>query len=277
MADVRLQVLIVAYGRAGIESIASRSHPRLPGVEYIVSWQYADDEPRIPDSLLQRDDFKVFPTPTRGVARNRNLALEKASAPWILSSDDDVDYSREQLLRVLDAFESHPDADFMIFKYHSDDYPHSYPPREMKIGRKSPRGLSYVGGIEMGWRLDAINRAGIRFNEWFGIGGEFCAGEEDLFFHLIRKKRLTAYFVPVEICTHNGSTTSERLMNSHEYIRTKGACLRILHPVTWPLRMVTHALRASNDMRRRKAYCKSWLTGVRDLRRLKKYRRKNPE
>lgn len=271
--DIRLQVLIVAYGKKGIESIATMAHPHVKGVEYLVSWQYGDDEPIIPPSLRERGDFHIYPSDTRGVATNRNLALSHATAPLILSSDDDVEYTREQILAVIDTFDTHPDLDFFTFKYSSTVAPRQYPAEEFSLLGKWPK-LYYVGGIEMAWRREALERYNIRFNTLFGVGEEFCAGEEDLFVHEIRKHKIPSRFIPITICAHNHDSTCMRRQNDPEFIRTKGALLRIMHPLTWPLRMVTHALRFSGSIADKLGYCGNWLRGVRDLRRLRKNRKK---
>ena len=184
-----LQVLIVAYGREGIDSVASLAHPEVEGVEYLVSWQTADCleltvaapeeiQAAIPAALREREDFRIFPSDTSGVSLNRNLVLDRASAPLAICSDDDVAYLPEDLHNIIETFNRHPEADFIAFEYRSDT-PKRYPSESFDLARP-PKGY-YIGGPEMAFRLESIRRHGIRFNEWFGIGCEFPAGEEDLF------------------------------------------------------------------------------------------------
>ncbi|MDE6811404.1 MAG: glycosyltransferase [Muribaculaceae bacterium] len=263
----KLQVLIVAYGRKGIESVARLSHPRVEGVEYIVSWQYADDEPVIPSVLQEREDFTVIPTPTRGVARNRNLTLDAATAPVVLESDDDVFYTEEQLLSVIRAFEEHPDADYIHFHYHSDENPIRM--WDFQFDMKKPPRWWYMGGaIEMAFRLEPIRRNNIRFNELFGIGSEFPAGEEDLFINDVVKAGLKAIYLPITIVTHPGTSTAMRMETTDSFIRTKGAVFMYLHPHTWPLRMLAHARRFSKSPREIIRYIRAWLRGARDLKKI---------
>lgn len=265
---VKLQVLIAAFGRKGIQSVAQLSHPEMPGVEYIVSWQYGDDEPIVPDSLLCRKDFRVMPTATRGVARNRNLALAAASAPVVLESDDDVSYTSSQLQNVIDAFDLHPEADFISFKYYSKDNPRIYPDYEFDF-RSRPKGY-YVGGIEMAFRLEPIRRAGIIFNELFGIGAEFPSGEEDVFVIDMLNAGLKAIFLPITIVTHDSDSTGMREDRKPNFIRTKGAIGLLDRPKLWPLRMIAHAFREAPSKKPADIwnYCRWWLQGVRNLRRL---------
>lgn len=270
----RLQVLIVAYGNKGIDSIAQLSHPVVKGVEYIVSWQYADADPNdIPPALLEREDFHIYPSSTRGVAKNRNLVLEKATAPLLLSSDDDVSYTEQQLLGVIRAFDLRPDSDFISFRYHSPENPREYPPHECALNRRLPKNF-FTTGIEMAWRRDAILKHNIHFDELFGIGGFFCAAEEDLFFNEVRKNKIPATFVPFDVCTHTSDSTCMRIGHTREFIRTKGAAVSIINPFTWPLRMITHALREKGNLKKKWGYCTDWLSGVRDLWRLRRNEKK---
>lgn len=266
---IRLQVLIVAYGKRGIESVASMNHPNVEGVEYIVSWQYGHDEPSIPASLKERSDFRIFPTPTLGVATNRNLALNAADAPLVVFSDDDVSYTPQQLESVIKAFEERPDCGFLTFKYHSSEYPREYPPCEMDLAHIS-KGY-YLTGFEMAFRLADIRRHEIQFNELFGIAAPFPACEEDLFMHDVLKAGIKARFVPITIVTHEGDTTGMRRQNDPDFIRTIGAVHRIINPLTWPARMIVHALRRKQlDYKGKLRFCFYWTDGVRLLRRLRK-------
>ena len=270
---IRLQVLIVAYGKKGIESIATLQHPQIKGVEYLVSWQYGDDKPIIPPSLSERGDFRIYPTDTRGVATNRNLVLSHASAPLLLSSDDDVAYTPDQIQVVIDTFDSYPDIDFFTFRYSSSVAPREYPSQSFSLLDKWPK-LYYVTGFEMAWRREALARYDIRFNTLFGVGEYFCAGEEDLFVHDVVRNKIPSRFIPVTICAHDSDTTCMRIEDTPRFIQTKGASIAIMHPATWPLRMITHALRFTGSIWDKFNYCADWLKGVRDLRRLNRKRKK---
>lgn len=263
-----LQVLISTYGRQGIERLASLPHPVMEGVEYIVSWQYGDDAPVIPEPLKQRKDFTILPNGTRGLTINRNLALEAATAPLVLISDDDVEYSEEGLRNVIKGFEDNPEADYINFKYDSDDNPIPHFPQKADL-RKPPKGWSTGGSFEIAFRLDSIRKHNIRFNTLFGIGAPFPSGEEDLLLHDVIKAGLHPIYLPVTIVTHQGTTTSMRTQSQDSFIRTKGAVFMILHPLSWPLRMIAHAVRFSKSAAERKRYIKAWLKGAADYSALK--------
>ena len=123
--STKLQVLICTYGSDGIERVASASHPKIEGIEYFVSWQ-TDGDKEIPIGL-QRTDFHILRSATKGLSVNRNIALSKATAPLLLISDDDVDYTEEGLRSVIDAFHRHKDMDIVTFRYESSSHTKYYP------------------------------------------------------------------------------------------------------------------------------------------------------
>ena len=91
-----LQVLIAAYGRDGIIRAASLDLPATDGVGYIIGWQRAGCVMDIPPQL-RRPDIDVIATDTIGLAANRNILLDHASAPYLKFSDDDVTLTEQDL------------------------------------------------------------------------------------------------------------------------------------------------------------------------------------
>lgn len=271
-----MQVLICAYGEEGLRRVAEGSHPQVEGVEYVVSWQKGGAGMEAIPHELWRKDIRIYPTDTKGLSANRNHSLECATAPLLLIGDDDVDYTEEGLKKVMRAFDHHPEFDILTFRYRSDTNPRWYPECEISLHRR-PKGY-YVCSIEIAFRRDSV-KGKIRFNEHFGIGATFPAGEEDVFIADCLDAGLHAMYIPTEIERHEGATTSDRQMMSASRPMTKGALLLRLHPHTWPLRMMVHAMREVPMWRRGEvpspvSFVKNWLRGVRTARDLKVYETK---
>lgn len=261
-----LQVLICTYGQEGLKRVAASSHPKVDGVEYLVSVQQdpAEDDP-LPPKALDRDDFTLIPHPTKGLSVNRNAALSRATAPLILFSDDDIDYTEEGLLSVISAFKEYPQADILTFRFDSAVAYKTYPDAPVSLAN-SPKGY-FISSIEIAVRRKSV-QGKIWFNENFGIGAMFPFGEEDVFIRDSLDAGLKGMFVPSTICRHEGITTAGRNLTLPSRPQTKGALWLRLHPSDWPLRMMTHALReiplwlkgrAPSPM----AYCINWLKGAR--------------
>lgn len=269
-AEIRLEVLICTLGTEGIGRVARASHPRVGGVRYIVSWQLPDmmqgTVPEVPDTLAGRADFTILPHDSRGLSVNRNYALAHASAPLVLISDDDVDYTAEGLSAVIREFDERPDHDLLAFRFASAGFPKTYPPSGFDL-RHPARGY-YVTSFEIGIRLGE-RTSRLRFNEHFGIGADFGSGEESLLVDSALREGLRCAYVPVVICSHDGSTTACRDADSEDFVAAKGAVVSRLHPLGWPLRMLAHMWRDAGGGRlRRGRYLRAWLGGVRKARRL---------
>lgn len=268
----QLQVLICTYGREGLQRVAKASHPRVEGVEYLVSIQDPEEgkEYTAPKEL-ERDDFKLFVSLTKGLSVNRNIALSQASAPLLLISDDDADYTVEGLKAVVNAFRDNPDADIITFKYASVSSSKPYPDKSMSLANP-PKGY-FVSSIEIAMRRKSV-QGKIWFNENFGIGATFPSGEEDLFLKDCLDRGLNGIFVPETIVRHDSPTTSERNLMLATRPQTKGAVFLHLHARDWGFRMVAHALREIPLWRKGIvpspfSYCKNWLKGVIMARKLK--------
>lgn len=267
--DIQLQVMICTLGPDGISRVANASHPQVNGVEYLVSWQTDGDTP-IPVKL-DRPDFNIITTQTRGLSANRNFALSHASAPFLLISDDDADYTTEGLNTVINAFHSNPDADLIAFRYDSHSSSKFYPCTPCSLA-EPPKGY-FISSIELAFRRDAVQRK-IWFNENFGIGAIFPSGEEDIFVRDCLDQGLAGKFLPHTIVSHEATTTSGRNLMLPSRPMTKGAIFMRLHPRQWPLRMLAHALREIRPWRKGLvpspiSYCYNWLKGVSMARRMK--------
>lgn len=259
--NIKLQVLICTLGEAGIKRIVTAKHPYVSGVEYLVSWQLPDGDIEIPEELKQRSDFKVFKNNTRGLSKNRNIALSLASAPYCLISDDDLDYSEDGLLQIIRKFEDDPQLDIATFKYSGSDCKF-YPDFSFDLS-KPPKGY-FISSVEIAFRRNRIIESHIKFNENFGIGAKFPAGEEDIFIYDLLKRRLKGYFFPITIASHEGLTTGTRLADNPALIITKGAVFAHTHRWTWPLRMLVHAwrFRKTENGFSMYSYIKYWLNGA---------------
>jgi glycosyltransferase involved in cell wall biosynthesis len=218
----------------------------------------------IPEELRSRDDFMIIPSDTRGLGLNRSIALERATADIVLISDDDINYRPEYLERVMQAFDERPDFGFITFRYHSDCNPREYPDYEFDFTER-PKDY-FFGGPEIAFRLAPVREAGITFDARFGVGAEFPSGEDDLFVNAMLKAGIRGCFVPLTIADHEHTSTAMRMDGTPSFIRVKGAVHSIIHPHTWPLRMITHSLRHKGGLASRIRYCKAWLSGVTDLR-----------
>lgn len=272
---IGLQVLICTIAD-GIGNITADGHPRLPGVEYIVSWQRPDLRGAIPDGgavasevpvelpePLRRDDFRVYVSPTRGLSRNRNHAVGRASAPLCLISDDDMRYKPQELRGVAEAFAAHPQADIIAFRI-AADRPRFYPTRRFDL-RRPARGWN-PASCELAFRRVSAGR--IPFDERFGLGsGLYPCGEESVWLHRALRAGLRGIFVPLTIGRHPGESTGIARRSEATVLRAQGAMLGATRP-WWSLpRLPFKAWRSrgagASPLRCMMHLSRGWLEGLR--------------
>lgn len=243
-----LQILISVYGTAGISRLLKAKHPKVCGIEYLVNIQgVSEEDVKELRHRLDRDDFQLFHSTSIGVSKNRNELIEKATSELILFGDDDLDYYAENLPLIIASFNSHPEADLLTFRHDSDVQDQVYPTETFDL-RKAPKGY-FVTCFDIALRRKRLPEY-VRFDERFSIGTRFAQGEEDIFISDIKRANLNARYIPTTICFHPGATTYTRLRYTPEYIFTKGAVFTRVFPYSWPLRMITHAIREYRSVER---------------------------
>lgn len=264
-----LQVLICTYGQEGIRRIAAANHPEAEGVQYLVCWQI-DGDASIPKQL-DRKDFTIFTSRTKGLSVNRNTALSLATAPLLLISDDDVEYTEEGLSEIIRAFDVYKEMDILTFRYASSSHTKYYP--SVPCDLANPEKGYFITSFEIALRRKAV-KGKIWFNENFGIGASFPSGEEDIFIRECLDAGIKGLYLPITIARHDGTTTSERNLMLPSRPQTKGAVFLRLHPRDWFLRMIAHALReiplwAKGLVPSPLSYCRNWLKGAMEARKRK--------
>lgn len=191
-----------------LDGLAGRLLPARPDVRYLVSCQYLGEEPPAVSDGLQRPDVSVFFLAGRGLCRNRNHALQRATGDVVKICDDDENWLPEDFDVLLDTYRRHPDYDLVHFQARGIDK--VYPPR-------------YVSSWEITLRRKRLGD--VRFDERFGLGSPFLsAGEEDVFLCDARRAGLVIRYEPQTICRTQGPTTGCRYRDARVQ-RSKGAAL----------------------------------------------------
>lgn len=274
--DIKLQVLVCCYGEEGINRFASMSPPRVEGVEYLVSLQLPSietdgstttiqkniyiqessqeekdkkgsqpslDDICLPSSILHRDDIRVKISDSRGLSKNRNLAMEMADAPYCLITDDDVDFGEGAGFKKIIATMQESGADIVCFKALCGGKEIKPYPKRLSALCSAPRGW-YPISIEIAYRRESA--AGkTAFDENYGIGSKsgLDACEEVVWIYDCEKRGAKVMISPEEICNHPSESTSERAGSEPWFVVTLGAMQRHIHPRTYLLRIMAQSLR----------------------------------
>lgn len=186
------------------------------------------------DFEIQGNKVKIINSAFVGLAANRNLALENATADIVIFADDDMVYADDMPEGVLGAFEKNPKADVIIFsctETNSEgevvtEYAHTNKRRTMFNSLKFP---TYV----IAAKRRSLKRKKIKFSQMFGSGSVYNFGEDTIFLADCFKKGLKVYGSEFNIGT---STKELHWFDGYtdEFFFNKGALYRCIFGVLAP-------------------------------------------
>lgn len=143
--------------------------------------------------------IRMISTSTRGLSLSRNIAIDNAVGNICLICDDDEVFDEKYEENILDSFKKYTQADVLAFIVTTP--PEAYNHKKYKL---YPFKISYMQALkvtsyQIAFKLDAIRRNGIRFDETVGSGVSAAGGEEKIFLHDCLKAGLKIYFIPIRI------------------------------------------------------------------------------
>jgi glycosyltransferase involved in cell wall biosynthesis len=136
----------------------------------------------------------------KGLAKSRNLAIENAKETICLFADDDVKYLPNLDNKIIDAFKKYPEADIITFQL-VDEFGRFFKPYE-DILVHDKKTIRTVNSVVIAFRKENILKSSVRFNEVFGLGGEFETADEYIFLRDALKANLKVCFEPLVILEH---------------------------------------------------------------------------
>lgn len=175
-------------------------------------------------------NIKLISTNTRGVGINRNIALEAAEAVYVLFADDDVTYTDKMPEMLLSEFNTHPNADVLIFGI---DYTKNGVITERRRPGNKRRHLwnsMRFGAAVTAVKLNAIRDFGIKFNPYFGGGCLYGSGEDTLFIKDCIFHGLKVYSTNTVLGTCRKDTSTWFTGYNEKYFYDKGALMNYLFP-----------------------------------------------
>ncbi|MDE6263790.1 MAG: glycosyltransferase family 2 protein [Paramuribaculum sp.] len=239
-----LDIAIVTHTPQGGEKVGRMLMPPMDGVRYVVSWQNHGNAP-MPSSLI-RSDVVVHRFDGKGVAANRNNALEHCTADIVLMGDDDLIYNKEGIARITEIFDGNPTLDLATFRCIAP-YPKKYPEKSVRLGRRLPENYN-VGTVEIACRRQSV--AALRFCTELGKGSErFHSGEDEYFLYTAINRGLECRFFPIDICEHDHYSTGFDPHPSKDTLRGFGCIIALMYPWTCIARIPLKAWRLFRSRR----------------------------
>lgn len=100
-----------------IANVPDILHPQDDEIQYIVSFQYTDDQflSLIPSELNDRTDVTILTSIEVGLSASRNYALSRCQTPIAILADDDSHYPLALIRDIFTTFNSQPHLDIITF------------------------------------------------------------------------------------------------------------------------------------------------------------------
>lgn len=180
----------------------------------------------IDNTLTQLSNVYIFTKNERGLSKSRNTLLEKAitlGVDYLIISDDDVYYKNDGL-EILSQYLIKEDGYLSHYQLQSCD--------EKNNLRKKYKADSYeikkfdvfkVSSIEMCINIHLVNESNIKFDERFGLGSIYAAGEEPIFLSDALSYNHHIRFLPVTVTIHPLESSGARIYTDEKTLAARGA------------------------------------------------------
>lgn len=191
---------------------------------------------------------RMYTTTTRGVGKNRNIALLNADAQICLLADDDMTYRPDYEKKILEEFQNHPKADVIIFNIGTTTPEFGRIPTKItKFKRFTSLSRNPYGGPRVAFRLESIRKANVYFSTLLGGGAPFKRGEDTVWIQNLLRAGLKIYLSPCYIGDVSYATTTSFSADVKQRLYDYGAMMACAKTRLWPAYFVYSLLREKRD------------------------------
>lgn len=157
----------------------------------------------------------------KGLSKSRNLAIENILGLIGIIADDDIVYEKffaEEIINAHNKYRAAGLISFQIMNFEGKPYKNYKNVEKEIIKRRKETPLS---SVEITFKKDIFQQKNIKFNEFFGLGSKFQAGEEELLLLDLFKKNIKVFHIPSYIIYH-ASESSASNQGSDRFIYARG-------------------------------------------------------
>ena len=214
------------------------------------------DRNEIIEEIIDNHNVKIVSTTTRGVSRNRNIALAHLpqNTDIAIFADDDLIFNDGYADAVAREFDAHPEAEAIKFNLHDLSETRKISMRRIECFEKATRrNMSSSGVWGVAFKTKALIKFNLKFDERFGPGAEHTHGEDTIFLMNMIDKGVAFYRSPVDIAGINQTESSWFTGHNEMFFETSGMVIDDIYPVLSRLIVIRRAYNFSKryacDMR----------------------------
>lgn len=212
--------LLISTNKPDLDYLYEKIKDVGPKVEIIIISQYSNERSQH-GRLCELENVKIIDSNTFGLSKSRNIAIKYCKNDICLFGDDDAEYIEGFDQQIEAAFMQNPKASIITFQIRTPDgvFFKKYKSVQFKHTLLS---ILKVSSIELAFNGLAVRESKILFDERFGLGSKYEAGEEVIFLSDCIKKGLKAIYCPKSIVIHKYES-SGKSVNDRQYSFVRGA------------------------------------------------------
>lgn len=169
----------------------------------------------------EQTNVRVINSFEKGLTKSRNLAIENAVGFIGVIADDDIVYEENFAEEIIKAHNKYRDAgliSFQVMNFEGKPYK-NYDNIEKQITKR--RKETPLSSVEITFKINTFLLHHIYFNEFFGLGAKFQAGEEELLLLSLFRNNIKVIHVPRFIINH-ASESSASNQGTDRFIYARG-------------------------------------------------------
>lgn len=178
-------------------------------------------------------NVQLISTDTRGLSRNRNIALAHtdSTTDLVLFADDDMVFVDGYENIIVDEFKKHPDAEAIKFNLHDLSKTRRISMRKIERFEKATRrNMSSSGVCGIVIKQETLIKSNLHFHELFGAGTENYCGEDTIFLMEMLKRKVKFFRSPLDIAGIDQTESSWFEGCTERYFETVGMVLGTIFP-----------------------------------------------
>lgn len=226
--------------------------------------------------LIEKGDYqlKFYSFNERGVGLSRNTAMMRAHADIIQFADDDMIFTDTYREDVINEFESHPEADAILFSLESLN------PERPLLKIEKFRRVRKIEALKYGCARLAIRREKVIYNNisfslLFGGGAMYGSGEDTLFLQDCIRSGIRVYKSPVKVADVRQDTSTWFSGYNEKYYKDKGALFAAALPNLCYFYALINTIKSKSCNYRKLQVFQFYVGGIREYK--KKQKGKNYE
>ena len=200
------------------------------------------------EKVFENSSVKFISTKTRGLSRNRNIALGLSQAKYVLFADDDMRFVDNYEEIIEKEFKLHPEADaikFYVENVNSDRQLSWTRPKQFT--KATRRNVSSSGVVALVIKREILMRHNLYFHENYGSGTLNYCGEDTIFLQTLINKKVVFFISPTKISEiSQGESTWFNGYNS-DYFYTVGKVLSEIYPLLSRIIVIRSAYKFSKN------------------------------